>query len=637
MICCPLVVARKNKSGPLLDDGRLAQGASNVAPIRDEQPLPVPRSVRIPFMLNAITHPIHSRDFSNTEVLALARGAWRCITAESRALGNLPSFHHLELACLESPALNQRDIISSIQAKLNHTFRSIEQSSKELATAHWTNQWKIEQEKAHRVSDLQQLPHPLSDAQRSAMRALPRPAKGCRCGRMDHEYVNDSSCVLYRNLRVLSETKVSPDRNNSERNKMKLGNLNAVETAYKDRILKLKAEAEREKEEARFVEEMEELQVKQLKRAVFAPNLTAMVLSAVCELAKDILIDDDSIDKDFHDTITLDKIKPETQSVVSSNSPKNHVGDVIKSSSSSQTQKDILNVDNDEDDESDEDDDVPLASLCKKRDAPSTQESDSKRQKVQAGASTAEITFDTKPYAMKERPSLDLSFLARILRHCSLTWGHLYKEPTDAEYAWRWEVYHGQTSSAADAHQDSQRRNPRQVDSLSLENIRFALNDDVIARLSAATTTNGDSLETDETSLEASNDMLVLSCLLSPKSTGVYDEIMALLTMGVLRRTISGCVVLAKDWAMHVDPLLLNDMEEHWCKRLDPRNKHCISRPVRTKLESEWTRVRRGWAMSSDLDDIVYSDEEWNEWKEHFQDRFESQINDTEGIEKFGI
>jgi hypothetical protein len=107
--------------------------------------------------------------------------------------------------------------------------------------------------------------------------------------------------------------------------------------------------------------------------------------------------------------------------------------------------------------------------------------------------------------------------------------------------------------------------------------------------------------------------------------------------MGVLRRTISGCVVLDKDWAMHVDPLLLNDMDEHWCKRLDPRNKHCISRSVRTQLESEWTRVRRGWAISSDLDDIVYPDDEWNEWKEHFQDRFESQINDTEGIEKFGI
>ena len=380
---------------------------------------------------------------------------------------------------------------SSIKAKQNHTFRSIEQSLKELATAHWTNQWKIEQQKAG-VSDLQ-LAH-LSDAQRSAMRALPRPAKGCRCGRMDHEHVNDSNCVLYRNLRVLAETKVSPDKKR-EIKKTKSGNLNAVETAYKDRILKLKAETEREEEEARFVEEMEELQVKQLKVAVFAPTLTAMVLSAVCELAKDIS-KDDSIDEDCRDTITLDNIKPETQSGVSSKSPKDHVGAATKSSSSVSNSKKTFEM-------------LSMTTKmkatkmmmchwrrCARRGThhPPKNQTQSVR-KFRLVQVQLKVLIDKNPYAMKERPSLNLSFLARILRHCSQTWGHLYKEPTDAEYAWRWEVYHGQTSSAADAHRDSKRRNPRLVDSLSLENIRFALNDDVISRLSAATTSNGDSLE----------------------------------------------------------------------------------------------------------------------------------------------
>jgi hypothetical protein len=171
------------------------------------------------------------------------------------------------------------------------------------------------------------------------------------------------------------------------------------------------------------------------------------------------------------------------------------------------------------------------------------------------------------------------------------------------------------------------------VESRSFENIRFALTDEVVARLSAAGKQNGNA----PVSLEASSDILLMSHLLSPKRTGVYDEIMALTKMGVLGWTRDGRVVLAKDWVSHVDPLLLDDMEQHWRKRIDPVNKHCLNKSMRDELENSWNRVDGGWALSADSEDIIFRDDEWDEWRLHFQDSFVSQINEADGIEKFGI
>lgn len=191
----------------------------------------------------------------------------------------------------------------------------------------------------------------------------------------------------------------------------------------------------------------------------------------------------------------------------------------------------------------------------------------------------------------------------------------------------RWEVFHGQTSSG---HRETKSKNPRQVGTLSLENIRFALKDEVVSRLSEATKHGVSSQDSDP------SDLLVMSHLLSPQRTGVYDEVMALIKMGVLRTTSRGCVVLTDDWYVHVDPLLLNDME-HWCKRADQKNKHSMSESIRDELTRSWRRVDRGWALSSDPDDVVFPDIEWEEWRRHFQDHHESHVNEAEGIEKFGI
>lgn len=601
LIRCPLVVARRKRMPTVPSYAGIPSSSTVDTSAPHSTNLP---TLKVPFVVSTITDQIHSGDFTSTEVVALAQGAMRCLSTESRALGYVAPFN-VEMTCLQVLGLSQREV-SSIKAKQNHFIRSAEQSMKEAAAAHWSNQWKLEQEKSG-GSDTSVQHVNLSDAQRSALRELPRPLKGCRCGGTNHEYVNDSKCVLYRNLRALSETPVEPvEEAPKSSKKAKSINLNALETACKDRLLKLKEVTGREENEARFVERMEELQVKKVKMAVFAPSLTAMVLSSVAEVAKDLSKDDLAVEIDKTLTPVDKDIKPALPA---------------KPSSMETSKIDVADVDED----SDDDDDIPLMALGKRSDTLHAELPEPKRLKVDGAAEATNGTNE-----MKERPKLDLSFLAEVLRHISHTWGHLYTEPSDADYSWRWEVHHGQTSSG-EAYRDTKCTNPRLVGSRSFENIRFSLTDDVVSRLAASNSkSNGESVE-------EANDLLLMSHLLSPKRTGVYDEILALVTMGVLQRTRSGCVVLADDWQDHVDPLILIDMDLHWSKRQDPMNKHCMSKSVRAKLQRTWTRVEGGWAMSSDPDDVIFRDDEWDEWRTHFQDRFNSQINEAEGIEKFGI
>jgi hypothetical protein len=286
----------------------------------------------------------------------------------------------------------------------DHAARSIEQSMNEAAIAHWTSQWKIEAENMG-ISDDLQVSY-LSDAQRSALRELPRPAKGCRCGRMNHAHVNDNRCVLYRNLRDLSASQVEPEKRKKESKLVKMSNLNVVETAFKDRILKLKEETEREEEEARFVSEMEELQVVRRKVAVFVPSFTAMILSAITDLSGEV----SDIDDVAGDTGAATERSEQTVASTDSEAERIHVDRV--------------------DDDDDDDDDLPLMALGK-RSGPSPQEPETKRIKTQ----DTEKSDDEKKI-VKDKLPLDLSFLAKVLRYISHTWGHLYKEPSDAGFAW---------------------------------------------------------------------------------------------------------------------------------------------------------------------------------------------------------
>jgi hypothetical protein len=76
------------------------------------------------------------------------------------------------------------------------------------ATSFWKKTWVLEEEKAStgnpaKVGETESKYRFLSDAARAQLRAYPRPAFGCRCGSMNHQRVDDDSCILYRNNRLL--------------------------------------------------------------------------------------------------------------------------------------------------------------------------------------------------------------------------------------------------------------------------------------------------------------------------------------------------------------------------------------------------------------------------------------------------
>eukprot|EP00579_Thalassiosira_antarctica_P013872 CAMPEP_0201933230 /NCGR_PEP_ID=MMETSP0903-20130614/31101_1 /ASSEMBLY_ACC=CAM_ASM_000552 /TAXON_ID=420261 /ORGANISM="Thalassiosira antarctica, Strain CCMP982" /LENGTH=86 /DNA_ID=CAMNT_0048473091 /DNA_START=5 /DNA_END=261 /DNA_ORIENTATION=- len=69
------------------------------------------------------------------------------------------------------------------------------------AELYWFSQWEVElqkkdaAEKHDKNTALSSVDEngpldPLTDAQRSALREAARPAKGCKCGSLSHEYVN---------------------------------------------------------------------------------------------------------------------------------------------------------------------------------------------------------------------------------------------------------------------------------------------------------------------------------------------------------------------------------------------------------------------------------------------------------------
>jgi hypothetical protein len=187
--------------------------------------------------------------------------------------------------------------------------------------------------------------------------------------------------------------------------------------------VKLKEEQDNEAAEAKFVDEMEKLQIRNDTRAVFAPNFTMMVLCAVA-----------AIGPKFDESL----------------------GQVQDCDTPDSCDDDIDDQDND---------DIPLLFLGKRPPA--------------SDADGSPETKKMKPQT-EDRGSLGFhpAFLAELLMYIGHTWGHVYREPSHADYTWRWEVHHGQTSTASAKHEKS--KNPRMPGSWTLENIEFAFDDQQI-------------------------------------------------------------------------------------------------------------------------------------------------------------
>ena len=345
-------------------------------------PLVVARS-KIPLIPDKVRAEV---PLSDRELHSLSR----CILASTfdpkRVIGAPLSDETLRQYTSVDPALASRDL-STLRMLWSRVVLSTTASGLQKATSHWMK----ESEKEPKEVQALELPA-LTDSQRSMMRALPRPSKGCRCGSKDHEYVDSLQCPLFSNVRLLVDSQQPSVSAEAEAKKIRSKlprDLNVVQKAYKERFIKERAEKSALEAEARFVAEMEDIQLSRQNKAIFAPSLTTIVLSAVADL----------------EALTQSMPLP-TGGKVNARIPK----------TDEKTDATILARKTDELDGVDsDDDDVPLAALAKKR--PGTE--------VMAEAKRAKTTN-----------AVHLKYLAKLLNYISSKWGHVFRESSDLDYSW---------------------------------------------------------------------------------------------------------------------------------------------------------------------------------------------------------
>ncbi len=317
-----------------------------------------------------------SLSFSTAEIAVLADCVIQALHDQptSRLLGQELSAVALakntaifqKVASLKSCILNHRNT-ETLFSKWSQLCQGIATSLAERSRTAWTKHALTKES----TSEIGAFPYS-SDAERTALRQLPRPAKGCRCQRRDHEYLHDVRCILYQDIcrllpsEELQELQHDPDH--VKKSKAADIKLNTVETAFKDRIVRLKAATEMEEAEARFVARMEEVQVQQIRKAIFAPNLASMVLSSILELQREFPVSTDPLIDRFRDDLD-DEIVPDDEF------------------SSGKRKQNSMNR-------------------------------ESKRAKVNGVR------------------NINVKYLFRIVQHIGKTWGHVYREPSHEDYAW---------------------------------------------------------------------------------------------------------------------------------------------------------------------------------------------------------
>jgi len=521
--------------------------------------------------------------FNPTETFTLSNIIWNSLHSSNRVLGQdihdnvwqqNAAIFRLGTS-LQDTALTHRPT-ATLKAKWLHITRLLDYNLTERGGDFWNKKLKEE------FGD-EDIPFS-SDVDRNAMRHLPRPSKGCRCNQQDHEFLFDPKCTLYRDLqKYLSKEELVELR--KQKTKINLNSspkdLNTIESAFKKRMVKLKNTNENESIEAHFVAKMEEIQCKELRQAVFAPNLTVIILSSIFELQREF-------------PIFVDK------------------------------EKDDEDMDNNADEE---DDDVPLMCLGKRNSEDQNGRDEKKRPK----------------HIREGSPKFCMRYLMRMLDYVNKTWGHVYREPESEEYAWRWEVF--QLHSDNDQW-ETHSTNPRVPGSFPFENLQFGLSPSKAMRNEISHVPEKFQQFEDSISSHSSSnstlsiDILDQFCLavhlLSPVRSGLYDELIALLKMGVLKVS-SGIPVLADDWWSKVDIVVLDDMKTFWSTSVDPDSKHCVHEEFRDTLEEQWKISDYGWALVENPNELIFDFTVLDEWRETFEGRLEEKANNLEGIGRFGL
>ncbi len=331
---------------------------------------PTPVLTKIPLLLGPKATSIISGDFTDEELQALVFGM-----KEESGKFDETTFSNI----IANPSFRKffsRRTQNDLKLKWDFETRCFDRTLTMNASKAWREEWEAEENAEGNGQEAMQF---ISPSQRSLLKNRPRPYSRCKCGSLEHQFVSDSRCVLYRNLRILAKPSVLEDLNKMGGLTFNLekynGKLNSIGNAQVQRLVKRNEKEMAEQAEAKFVDAMEQIQTKDLGIAVFAPRiLSVMILSSIATMFPNV---EEPLDDDSNASTTCKR------------------------------------------DEGDGDDNVLLMALSRKRKGYADVISKSSSKKLRG-----------------ETPAPNAYCMAKLLVHISKTWGHLYQSQTKSEYAW---------------------------------------------------------------------------------------------------------------------------------------------------------------------------------------------------------
>ena len=447
----------------------------------------------------------------------------------------------------------------------------------------------------------------MSDAKRSALRLLPRPSQGCKCGSTDHEYVHSERCILYRDIisyvapEELEALKQS--RKNAPRKKDENDYDSAIVSALHERQKREEDQQEAEIQEAIFVGIMERTQLEKLKKAIFAPGLLSVVIiSSVATL--------------------MDK-------------------------------RSIKEVNAEESDDDEDEEDIPLNAL-------SSSARPTKMRKIEptepSFSSIAELLLHiskTWGHLLKE-PNSNAEY-AWHLKLSGLNFGESVdqyrRNPRRPEslsfeniqFLLNEAMVTRLLKSSPSTTKGSGPRNgkPKAMSSTSdkTKPASCATKSGTLppqAPSNAAAQTAQPSTMAAATIKQEISDELVVTLLASQEGTGLWDEVRALVQSDVLHVQRDGTLVLKSGWQDNVGAsILLDGQDRGWFKDMDPANAFCLHDAVRS-LTDYWERRGNGWAMT-DSEDVEFIEAEYHKIKREFMEEYSSHFDAIDGVGRFGI
>ena len=182
--------------------------------------------------------------------------------------------------------------------------------------------------------------------------------------------------------------------------------------------------------------------------------------------------------------------------------------------------------------------------------------------------------------------------------------------------------------------------NPRTPGTLSFENIRFMLNDELMTRLRNSWERSAHNHDDDAVEI---NDEWIVSHLSSETLTGLRHEIDVMLSLEILTVKATGELVLAENWYERVPHMILNEVKYAWGSKVDVDNLFCVHDKIKSKLEGHWEQDEYGWRVAmnnvddDDDDELVFEDEEYQLREQIFRENYSNWVSASLGMGEFGV